>query len=49
MIGDEPDRRLSENHSLWNSIKDANIVDLVPTGEIERVEEYMEVHGVEPA
>lgn len=48
MIGDEPDKRLSENHSLWSSIKDSNIVDLVPTAEIQRVEEYMEVHKVEP-
>lgn len=48
MIGDEPSKSLSENHALWKSIRDVKNLDLVPTTEVQRIEEYMVDHGVEP-
>ena len=47
-IGDEPSKNLVENHKLWTAIKKSSDLDLVPTNEIERIEEYMVEHGVEP-
>ncbi len=37
-----------ENHKLWLAVKESSTLDLVPTDEIERVENYMQEHGVEP-
>ncbi len=48
MIADEPSKQMKENHSLWESIRNANILDIVPTSEIQRIEDYMDEHGVEP-
>lgn len=47
-IGDEPSKALKENHEIWKNLKTFKPLDLVPTNEIERVEEYMFTHGVEP-
>lgn len=47
-IGDEPSKSLVENHKIWKSIKDFKTLSLVPTNEIEQVEEYMSIHQVEP-
>ena len=42
------EKSLSENHKLWKAVKDSKMLDMVPTNEIGRIEEYMEKHGVEP-
>jgi hypothetical protein len=47
-IGDEPSKELKENHKLWKAVKESTVLDLVPSGEIQKVEEYMQKHGVEP-
>ena len=47
-IADEPEKSLIENHKLWKAVKDSKMLDMVPTSEIGRIEEYMEKHGVEP-
>lgn len=47
-IADEPEKSLNENHKLWKAVKNSKLLDMVPTKEIGRVEEYMEKHGVEP-
>jgi len=48
LIGDEPRKDLIENHKLWQAVKESSTLDLVPTDEIEKVENYMQEHGVEP-
>lgn len=48
LIGDEPPNSFAENHKLWDAIRKTNILDVVPTDEIERVEEYMRQHDVAP-
>jgi len=47
-IGDEPSKQLTENHRLWKAVKESKTLDLVPTSEIEKVEEYLMTHGVQP-
>ncbi len=47
-IGDEPPKELLENHKLWQAVHDTKVLDLVPTDEIEKIESYMEKHGVTP-
>lgn len=47
-IGDEPSKNMPDNHKLWEAIKNSSDLDLVPTNEIERIEEYMVKHGVKP-
>ncbi|WP_142530997.1 hypothetical protein [Pedobacter westerhofensis] len=48
LIGDEPPKDYIENHKLWRAVNDSAVLDLVPTNEIDRVEDYMREHGVEP-
>ncbi len=48
LIGDEPRKDSIENHKLWQAVKESSPLDLVPTNEIEKVETYMQEHGVEP-
>lgn len=48
LIGDEPEKSLIENHKLWEAIKDSKMLDMVPTNEIGRIEEYIHEHQVEP-
>ncbi|MDF2433166.1 MAG: hypothetical protein JWP44_2797 [Mucilaginibacter sp.] len=48
LIGDEPSKDLVENHKLWQAVRESSTLDLVPTNEIEKVENYMKEHGVEP-
>lgn len=48
LIGDEPPKDFIDNHKLWQAVKESSTLDLVPTNEIERVETYMEQHGVTP-
>lgn len=47
-IADEPGKNLPENHKLWKAVTESKLLDVVPTGEIGKVEEYMKVHGVAP-
>lgn len=47
-VGDEPKKSLKENHNLWSTLKDLNTVELVPSKEIEKIEQYMVDHGVTP-
>ncbi len=47
-IADEPSKKLPENHKLWKAVKESNMLDMVPTSEIDKVESYMQQHGVEP-
>jgi hypothetical protein len=47
-ICDEPAKTLVENHKLWTAVKNSPDLDLVPTNEVERIEQYMQTHGVEP-
>lgn len=47
-IGDEPSKKLPEHHTIWKNIKMYSAVQLVPTNEVELVEEYMDIHHVEP-
>ena len=48
LIGDEPTKDYYENHKLWQAVKESSALDLVPTDEIERIENYMQEHEVEP-
>ncbi|SEB20664.1 hypothetical protein [Pedobacter hartonius] len=48
LIGDEPHKDFIENHKLWRAVKESSILDLVPTSEVDKIELYMEEHGVEP-
>lgn len=47
-VGDEPSKNLPDNHKLWKALRDDRTLDLVPTNELQRIEEYMQFHGVEP-
>jgi len=48
LIGDEPAKSHIENHKLWQAVRESSTLELVPTNEVERVENYMEEHQVEP-
>jgi hypothetical protein len=48
LIGDEPPKDYTESHKLWEAVKKSAVLDLVPTNEIEKIEDYMQKHGVEP-
>jgi len=48
LVGDEPPKNLGENHKLWQAVNKSPMLDLVPTNEIEKIETYMQKHGVEP-
>lgn len=48
IIGDEPPKSSSDSHDIWKDIRNTNFIDLVPTPEVSKIEEYMITHGVEP-
>ena len=48
LLGDETSKGLKENHKLWKAAKESKVLDLVPSDEINKVETYMQEHGVEP-
>ncbi|MFJ1377417.1 hypothetical protein ACILPE_03975 [Capnocytophaga canimorsus] len=48
LIGEEPDKKLSENHSLWQQLRDTNLVKYVELSEIEQINEYFVSHDVKP-
>jgi len=48
ILGKEPEKSLRDNHKMWTEIKSHKLFDYVPMKEIDRVEEYMNIHGVQP-
>lgn len=48
ILGKEPEKSLIDNHKMWTEIKNHRLFDYVPMKEIGRVEEYMNIHGVQP-
>ena len=48
LIGEEPDKRLKENHQLWNNLRNTKIVDYVELQAIEEIIHYFRQHEVTP-
>ena len=48
LIGEEPDKRLKENHQLWNNLRNTKIVDYVELQDIEEIIHYFTQHEVTP-
>lgn len=48
VIGEEPPKKLSNNHNLWTNVKTSNFMKYTSIGETERVEEYIKEHEVQP-
>lgn len=48
IIGEEPDKKLEENHSIWCQLRKTKIVNYVELDEIDRVKEYFISHNVKP-
>nr|DAI29964.1 MAG TPA: Protein of unknown function (DUF3037) [Caudoviricetes sp.] len=48
LIGEEPDKRLIENHHLWNNLRNTKIVDYVELQDIEEITNYFTEHQVTP-
>ncbi len=47
-IGDEPSKKLKDHHDIWKNLKAYKPIQLVPTDEVQQIEEYVALHGVEP-
>lgn len=48
LIGEEPDKRLIENHHLWNNLRNTKIVDYVELQDIGKITNYFTEHQVTP-
>lgn len=48
IIGEEPDKRLIENHRLWNNLRNTKIVDYVELQDIGEITNYFTEHQVVP-
>ncbi|MDZ4667984.1 MAG: hypothetical protein SGJ00_08875 [bacterium] len=48
ILGKEPDKSLIDNHKMWSEIRDQKLFDYVPLKEIDRIEQYMIKHHVQP-
>jgi hypothetical protein len=53
IVGDEPSKDLEKQHLAWEQLRNSNlvskeIVELVPSAEIERIEDYLIDHNVRP-
>lgn len=48
IIGREPNRKLSEQHSIWENVRDLPTLDFVSDSETDRIDEYIEEHNVQP-
>ncbi|MBU1820765.1 MAG: hypothetical protein KKG00_04530 [Bacteroidetes bacterium] len=48
IIGSEPNRNLSEQHSIWENVRDLPTLDFVSDSETDRIDEYIEEHNVQP-
>ncbi len=45
-IGDEPSKKLKDHHNIWKNLKSYKPIQLVPTNEVQQIEEYVAEHGV---
>jgi hypothetical protein len=48
IIGDEPNQLLTEQHTVWNNVRNHPKVEYVPSNETDRIVEYLEKHDVKP-
>ena len=53
MVADEPSLEQNSQHLIWEHLLESplikkNILEIVPTTELDRVEEYLETHDVRP-
>ena len=48
IIGREPSKSLSEQHSIWENVLDLPTFDFVSDNEVDRIDEYVEEHNVQP-
>ncbi|WP_436833246.1 hypothetical protein [Parapedobacter sp. DT-150] len=47
-VGDEPPKKLKDHHDIWKNLKSFKPIQLVPTKEMQQIEEYVTEHGVSP-
>ncbi len=47
-VGDEPSKKLKDHHDIWKSLKTYKPIQLVPTDEVQQIEEYVAEHEVSP-
>jgi hypothetical protein len=53
MVADEPSKEQNSQHMIWKHLLESplikeNFLEIVPTNELDRVEEYLEEHDVRP-
>jgi hypothetical protein len=48
ILGNEPSKNDAPQHSLWNTIRNSKLVEVVPLEESEKIISYMKEKGVEP-
>ncbi|RQP14176.1 MAG: hypothetical protein EAS52_17990 [Parapedobacter sp.] len=48
VVGDEPSKKLKDHHDIWESLKNYQPIEWVPTDEVQQIEEYMADHDVSP-
>lgn len=48
VLGNEPSKKEKENHDMWRNVRNAGIIEFVPTDEAERIISYMKTKGVMP-
>ena len=48
LIGEEPDKKLKENHHLWNNLRNTKIIDYVELQDIGEITSYFTQHPVTP-
>lgn len=53
ITGDEPAKNHDKQHLIWKHLRGstlikAGVVELVPVNEIDKIEEYLEIHEVKP-
>ena len=48
VIGDEPPKYLTSQHTLWHQVRTNKHLSLISSDETEQIYDYMQVHGVTP-
>lgn len=48
LLGEEPDKKLTHNHQIWDNARKTEQVDFVPLKESDRIIDYLKEHGVSP-
>ena len=49
LVGEEPNKLMDKkNHSIWKHMFDSKMIDYVSVNETERIQEYINQHGVTP-